>query len=153
MAVATQRKTALIVPMATLVVLVAYRPRMALKRLPLGLVLVAVIVTAAPGALKGVADQLKPSALTGVLSTKDRISDYDAIKPDVVDHLFMGRGYDSFRVVTTTIAIAAAHRAAPRGHLFRTADATQRLPRRPPSPLSIVRTHADSRRRRNSLRR
>jgi hypothetical protein len=59
-------------------------------------VLVALIVTAAPGALKGVADQLKPSAVTGVLSTKDRVSDYDAIKPDVVNHLFIGRGYDSY---------------------------------------------------------
>jgi hypothetical protein len=95
-AVATQRKTALIVPAATLVVIAAYRPKLALKRLPLGLVLVAVIVTAAPGALKGVADQLKPSAVTGVLSTKDRVSDYDAIKPDVVNHLFIGRGYDSY---------------------------------------------------------
>jgi hypothetical protein len=95
-AVATQRKTALIVPAATLLVLAAYRPRLALKRLPLGLVLLALIVTAAPGALKGVADQLKPSALTGVLSTKDRVSDYDAIKPDVINHLFIGRGYDSY---------------------------------------------------------
>jgi O-antigen ligase len=95
-AVATQRKTALIVPVATLIVLAAYRPRLALKRLPLGFVLIALIVTAAPGALKGVADQLKPSAVTGVLSTKDRVSDYDAIKPDVVNHLFIGRGYDSY---------------------------------------------------------
>jgi len=95
-AVATQRKTALIVPVAALVVVAAYRPKLALRRLPLGLVLVALIVTAAPGALKGVADQLKPSAVTGVLSTKDRVSDYDATRPDVLNHLFVGRGYDSY---------------------------------------------------------
>jgi hypothetical protein len=95
-AAATQRKTAFIVPAICLVVLTAYRPRMLLKRAPLGVLLAAGIAVAAPGALAGVVDQLKPSAFTGVLTTQDRISDYDAIRPEVVNHPLFGRGYDSF---------------------------------------------------------
>jgi hypothetical protein len=95
-AAATQRKTAFIVPAICLVVLTAYRPRMLLKRAPLGVLLAVGIAVAAPGALAGVVDQLKPSAFTGVLTTQDRISDYDAIRPEVVNHPLFGRGYDSF---------------------------------------------------------
>ena len=95
-AAATQRKTSFVVPMISLAALTAYRPRLLLKRLPLGAVLAVCIALAAPGALAGVVDQLKPSAFTGVLTTKDRISDYDAIKPDVLNHLVVGRGYDSY---------------------------------------------------------
>jgi hypothetical protein len=95
-AVATQRKTAFIVPMLVLVVLAGYRPRMAFKALPMGLLLGALIVVGAPGALGGVVDQLKPGALTGVLTTKDRVSDYDAIRPEVINHPLIGRGYDSY---------------------------------------------------------
>jgi hypothetical protein len=95
-AAATQRKTAFIVPVICLVVLTAYRPRMLLKRAPLGALLAVGIALAAPGALAGVVDQLKPSAFTGVLTTQDRISDYDAIRPEVINHPLFGRGYDSF---------------------------------------------------------
>jgi O-Antigen ligase len=95
-AAATQRKTAFIVPVICLAVLTAYRPRMLLKRLPLGVVLAFGIAIAAPGALAGVVDQLKPSAFTGVLTTQDRISDYDAIRPEVINHPLFGRGYDSY---------------------------------------------------------
>jgi O-antigen ligase/polysaccharide polymerase Wzy-like membrane protein len=95
-AAATQRKTAFIVPAICLAVLLAYRPRMLLKRLPLGAVLAIGIAVAAPGALAGVVDQLKPSAFTGVLTTQDRISDYDGIRPEVVNHPLIGRGYDSY---------------------------------------------------------
>jgi hypothetical protein len=95
-ALATQRKTSLVLPVAVLVVLVSYRPRQMVRLVPLGLVMFALIHFAAPGAIGGVGDQLKPSALTGVLTTKDRVSDYDAIKPDVANHILLGRGYDSF---------------------------------------------------------
>jgi hypothetical protein len=95
-AVATQRKTAFIVPVVCLVVLTAYRPRMLLRRAPLAVVLALAISIAAPGALGGVVNQLKPSAFTGVLTTKDRVSDYDGIRPEVVNHPLLGRGYDSY---------------------------------------------------------
>jgi hypothetical protein len=95
-ALATQRKTSLVLPLAVLVVLVAYRPRQMLRLAPLGLAMLVLIHGVAPGAIGGVGDQLKPSALTGVLTTKDRVSDYDAVRPDVADHLLLGRGYESY---------------------------------------------------------
>jgi O-antigen ligase len=95
-ALATQRKTSLVLPLAVLIVLASYRPRQLLRMLPLGLVMLALIHAVAPGAIGGVGDQLKPSALTGVLTTKDRVSDYDAIKPDAANHLLFGRGYESY---------------------------------------------------------
>jgi hypothetical protein len=95
-AAATQRKTAFIVPVVCLVALTAYRPKMMLKRLPLGAVLAVAIATVAPGALAGVVDQLRPGQLTGVMTTQDRVSDYDAIRPEVINHPLLGRGYDSY---------------------------------------------------------
>jgi hypothetical protein len=95
-AVATQRKTSFIVPAVALAVLFAYRPRPMLKLIPLALVFVVMITALAPGALGGIADQLKPGAFTGVLTTKDRVSDYDAIRPEVMHHPLVGRGYESF---------------------------------------------------------
>ena len=95
-AAATQRKTAFIVPVVCLVVLTAYRPKMMLKRLPLGAVLAVGIATVAPGALAGIVDQLRPGQVTGVMTTQDRVSDYDAIRPEIVNHPVLGRGYDSY---------------------------------------------------------
>jgi len=95
-AAATQRKTAFIVPVVCLVVLTAYRPKMMLKRLPLGAVLAVGIATVAPGALAGIVDQLRPGQVTGVMTTQDRVSDYDAIRPEVINHPVLGRGYDSY---------------------------------------------------------
>jgi hypothetical protein len=95
-AAATQRKTAFIVPVVCLVVLTAYRPKMMLKRLPLGAVLAVGIATVAPGALAGIVDQLRPGQVTGVMTTQDRVSDYDAIRPEVINHPLLGRGYDSY---------------------------------------------------------
>lgn len=95
-ALATQRKTSLVAPAFGLVVLMAYRPN-ALKRLvPVGIGLFLAIHVIAPGAIGGVGDQLKPQNLFGVMSTKDRQSDYGAIKPDVVKHPLLGRGYESY---------------------------------------------------------
>jgi hypothetical protein len=94
-AMATQRKTAFVVPSVSILVLTLYRPRLMAKLLPLGLVVVAMIHVAAPGALGGIV-QLKPGAFTGVLTTKDRVNDYDAIVPEIVDHPLVGRGYESY---------------------------------------------------------
>jgi len=95
-AAATQRKTSMIVPAVSLLVLLAYRPRQLVRYLPLALVMAIVISVAAPGALRGVVNQLSPSQATGVLSTKDRVSDYGAILPEIVDHPLFGRGYESY---------------------------------------------------------
>jgi polysaccharide biosynthesis protein PslJ len=95
-AVATQRKTSFVAPAFGLLVLFAYRPRAVVKLIPVGLLLIVVVHAAAPGALGGVGDQLKPSNLFGVATTKDRQGDYTAITPDVIQHPFIGRGYESY---------------------------------------------------------
>jgi O-antigen ligase/polysaccharide polymerase Wzy-like membrane protein len=95
-AVATQRKTSFVAPAFGLLVLFAYRPKAVLRLIPVGLLLIVVVHAAAPGALGGVGDQLKPSNLFGVATTKDRQGDYTAITPDVIQHPFIGRGYESY---------------------------------------------------------
>jgi hypothetical protein len=95
-AVATQRKTSFIAPLVGLGVLSAYRPRTVPQLIPLGLVMIALVHVGAPGALGSVGEQLKPQNLFGVMSTKDRQSDYGAIKPDVIQHPILGRGYESY---------------------------------------------------------
>jgi hypothetical protein len=94
-AMATQRKTAFVVPSISILALTAYRPRLMVKLLPLAAVVVVMIHVAAPGALGGVV-QLKPSAFTGVLTTQDRVNDYDAIVPEIANHPLIGRGYESY---------------------------------------------------------
>ena len=95
-AVATQRKTSFVAPAFGLLVLFAYRPKAVLRLIPVGLLLIVVVHAAAPGALGGVGEQLKPSNLFGVATTKDRQGDYTAITPDVLKHPFIGRGYESY---------------------------------------------------------
>jgi O-Antigen ligase len=95
-AVATQRKTSFVAPAFGLLVLFAYRPKAVVRLIPVGLLLIVVVHAAAPGALGGVGDQLKPSNLFGVATTKDRQGDYTAITPDVLKHPFIGRGYESY---------------------------------------------------------
>jgi hypothetical protein len=95
-ALATQRKTSVVAPAFGVLVLLAYRPRAMLRLVPIAFLLFALIQVAAPGALGGVTDQLKPNNLFGVLSTKDRQSDYSAIRPDVIKHPLLGRGYESY---------------------------------------------------------
>jgi O-antigen ligase len=95
-ALATQRKTSIVAPIFGVAVLFAYRPRAALRLIPVGILLLVLIQVAAPGAMGGVTTQLMPQNLFGVLSTKDRQSDYGAIKPDVIKHPVLGRGYESY---------------------------------------------------------
>jgi hypothetical protein len=95
-AMATQRKTSVVAPAVGMLAVLAYRPRAALQLVPVALVMMVLIHLVAPGALGSVKDQLMPSNLFGVLSTKDRQSDYGAIKPDVAKHPVLGRGYESY---------------------------------------------------------
>jgi hypothetical protein len=93
---ATQKKTSVIAPLVVIAVVAAYKPRGMVKLLPLALVLVVVIHFTAPGALGGVIDQLSPHHATQVNSTQDRVSDYEAIEPDVAARPVVGRGYGSY---------------------------------------------------------
>jgi hypothetical protein len=67
-----------------------------LRLAPLAVVLIGVVHFAAPGAIGGVIDQFSPNSVTKVNTTKDRVSDYDAIKPDLADHPLVGRGFGSY---------------------------------------------------------
>lgn len=95
-ALATQRKTSIVAPVAALTVLLVYRPRLLRQLIPglIGLIVIAHIVT--PGALGGVGEQLLPQNMFGVASTVDRQSDYAAIEPDVVNRPLLGRGYETY---------------------------------------------------------
>jgi O-Antigen ligase len=93
---ATQRKTGPIVLAAGILTLVAYKPREMLRMAPAGVVLLLAIPLVAPSALGSVRDQLKPSAATSTLSTRDRTSDYEAIGPEVLNHPVIGRGWQTY---------------------------------------------------------
>jgi O-antigen ligase len=67
-----------------------------LRLTPLALVLFVVIHLTAPGALGGVINQFAPGSVNKVNTTQDRVSDYEAVVPDVVDHPLLGRGYGSY---------------------------------------------------------
>ena len=94
---ATGRKTAIIGPAIGFLVLLAYRPRAMLRGLlfaipPLGVL----IHVASPGALGSVLNQLMPGAFGSAYTTADRVARYDAIRPDVFSHFFLGRGFESY---------------------------------------------------------
>jgi len=95
-AVATQKKTSMVGPLVCIAVLCAYRPRAMLRLAPWAIVLVGVVHFFAPGALGAVVDQFSPGSVTKVNTTKDRVSDYSAVKPDLASHLLIGRGYGSY---------------------------------------------------------
>jgi hypothetical protein len=95
-AVATQKKTSMVGPLVCVAVLVAYRPRAMARLAPLAIVLVGVVHVIAPGALGAVVDQFAPGTVNKVDTTQDRVSDYEAITPDIAAHPLIGRGYGSY---------------------------------------------------------
>ncbi len=95
--VATSRKTSLVAPAAAILLLAVYRPRVVARSLlGLALALVVLVHFTSPGALGSVASQLEPGNVGGVLTTTDRTARYDAVRPDVVRHLLLGRGFQSY---------------------------------------------------------
>ncbi|MGN6257812.1 MAG: O-antigen ligase family protein [Solirubrobacterales bacterium] len=95
-AVATQKKTAMVGPLVCVLVLLAYKPRQMVRLAPFAVVLVGVVHLVAPGALGGVIEQFNPNSVGKVNTTQDRLSDYEAVVPDVADHPLLGRGYGSY---------------------------------------------------------
>jgi len=92
-AVATDRKTALLVPLALLIYIGCYRPRQVLRLLPLGLVVfVGLAHLAAPGTL-GTLLNVNADVTSG--STAHREGDFTDLRPDVLAHPLLGRGYGS----------------------------------------------------------
>jgi hypothetical protein len=95
-ALATGRKTSIVAPVAALMVLVAYRPRILRQLAPAAVGLFVIVHIAAPGSLGSVGEALLPQNFFGNSSTVNRQSDYGAVKPDVVDHPLLGRGYETY---------------------------------------------------------
>jgi hypothetical protein len=102
-AASTDRKTALIVPVAVIIYLAFYRPRQVMRLAPIGLVvLVGMVHFASPGALGTL---LSPSAVNSD-STTHRTGDFTDVTPDVLAHPVLGRGFgtlnpeqpDQFRI-------------------------------------------------------
>ena len=93
---ATQRKTGPLVLAAGILTIVAFRPREMLRVAPAGVLLLLAIPLVAPSALGSVRDQLAPGAATSTLSSRDRLSDYEAIGPEVLNHPAIGRGWQTY---------------------------------------------------------
>jgi hypothetical protein len=93
---ATQRKSALIVPVAVVATLAYFRRRELLSLAPLGLVIGVAAAAASPGAVHGVVAQFTRSDASQVATTSDRTADYDAVRPDLWTHLLFGRGFGSY---------------------------------------------------------
>jgi O-antigen ligase/polysaccharide polymerase Wzy-like membrane protein len=92
----TQRKTGPIVLAAGLGTLFLFRPRRLLRAAPAGALLVLAIPLIAPSAIGSVRDQLAPDRAVGAVSSRDRLSDYDAIGPEVLNHPAVGRGWQTY---------------------------------------------------------
>ncbi len=90
-AVATDRKTALLVPLALVIYVGLYRPRQVLRLVPIGAItLVGLIHLTSPGAL-GSLTNVKADASSS--STAHRVGDFTDVRPDVLTHPLLGRGY------------------------------------------------------------
>jgi hypothetical protein len=96
-AVATERKSGLLGPLAVVLAVAFFRRRQMLRFVPLALVLLVVVKLAAPGATSTVTSQLAPSQL-GVSTVSERVVRYDAIRPDVWLHLAIGQGFGVYSV-------------------------------------------------------
>ncbi len=92
---ATYRKSAILAPISVCLVLAYFRRRELLKLAPFGLILLVAIPVLSPNALGSVIDQFQPNKL-GVSTVSDRVSDYDAIRPDILSSPAFGRGYGSY---------------------------------------------------------
>ena len=93
---ATQRKTALIAPVAVIATLAYFRRRELLMLAPFGLVIGVMVAAVSPSAVHNVVAQFTRSDAGSVATTSERAADYDAIRPDLFTHLVFGRGFGSY---------------------------------------------------------
>jgi hypothetical protein len=105
---ATQRKSALLAPVAVILTLAYFRRRELLSLAPLGLVMAVMVAALSPGAVHGVISQFTRADRSHVATVSDRTSDYDAIRPDLWTHLLLGRGFgtyapDTYRILDSEI--------------------------------------------------
>lgn len=94
-AAATDRKSALLAPVAVVLYLALYRSRKVTKLAPIGLVLLLGLVhLASPGAIGTL---FSKEAVEGS-STSHRVADFTDVEPDVLAHPLIGRGFGTIDV-------------------------------------------------------
>jgi len=93
--ISTYRKSALLAPLSVCAILAYFRRRELLRLAPLGVVILLAIPALAPNALGSILGQFKPGRL-GAATVSDRVSDYDAVRPDLLSQLAFGRGFGSY---------------------------------------------------------
>jgi len=94
-AVATFRKSGLLAPLAAVATLVWLARRDALRLAPLGIAVALVLPFASFQALSSVTGQLDTNRLD-VPTVGDRVSDYNAVRPDFLSHPLFGAGFGSY---------------------------------------------------------
>jgi hypothetical protein len=93
---ATDKKTAVLVPVAVFLYIAVYRPRQMLRLAPIGLVaLVGLVHVASPGALGTL---ISPSSGAASSSTTHRQGDFTNVAPDVLARPVLGRGFGTVNV-------------------------------------------------------
>jgi hypothetical protein len=95
----TDRKSALLAPLAVVVMIAYFRRRELLRMAPLAVPLVIAIQFLSPGALASIVYQFQPDHL-GANTVSDRSADYDAVRPDLWTHFAFGRGWGSYQPPT-----------------------------------------------------
>ena len=96
-AVATSRKTSIVAPLIAVIVLTCYRPRQMIRGLLISALPLFVIVhLAAPGQIGTTISELLPGHINAVSTTTQRAARYDAVRPDLMSHLLLGRGFASY---------------------------------------------------------
>lgn len=92
-AMATDRKSAFVIPVAVFLYLIFYRPRQIMRYAPLWLPVLAILVHfAAPGSIGHI---LNVNGDVSSGSTTHRLGDYSGIAADVDAHPILGRGFGS----------------------------------------------------------
>jgi O-antigen ligase len=94
---ATSRKTSIVDPLVAVLILTAYRPRQMIKgMIASALPLFVIVHLAAPGQIGSVVSELLPGHINAVATTTDRTVRYDAVRPDIMSHFLVGRGFQSY---------------------------------------------------------
>jgi O-Antigen ligase len=89
-ALATQRKSGVVVPGVALLALFVMRPRQLLRLAPLGIVALGIGLVLSGGGFSAVQEIGSAGSQE---STNGRTSDYPAVVPDLLGHPLLGRGY------------------------------------------------------------
>jgi hypothetical protein len=105
---ATVRKSAILAPVSVFATLAYFRRRELLSLAPLGVVVALVVSVVSPGAVHQTIQQFVEPNSANAATTRDRVADYDAVRPDVWTHMLFGRGFgsydhDSYRVLDSEL--------------------------------------------------